>query len=246
MNYDYDVLELDPIKDLETSKLNLKKFIFDENKNDLTLLHNLEDKLKHSDGINADDNYFLSSYPVKENPRAEETIEMTNAKEELSQLIRILVVESMKIGMRGAKEVVTKAVSRVDEFEVFRAMKSQSHRRRKRSAMDQAAKHQLESNTLEHILQEVKELQSLLSAEKEEEPGTSWYKVRTRSSKEGGSEEQVVAGVKGAPGGEGLKRSLMDGVTTLLSRSAVARMVGDPGKTSITQVLARTRILGPR
>ena len=162
------------------------------------------------------------------------------------QLIRILVVDSIKIGMRDAKEVVTKAVSDVDEFEVFRAMKSQSHRRRKRSAMDKAAKHQLESSTLEHILQEVHELQRLLSAEKEEQPGTSWYKVRTKASKEGGSEEQVVAGVKSAPGGEGLKRSLLDGVTTLLSRSAVARMVGDTGKTSITQVLATTRILTPR
>ena len=101
-------------------------------------------------------------------------------------------------------------------------------RRRKRSIPKNSNLHKVESKALSHILKEVYELQDLIKTNNEhssEDGSGSRYHIET---------EKKEASTEGAS----IESSLLDHVTTLLSRSAVEQMLGGaPARsTSFTKV----------
>merc|ERR1711909_200981 len=105
-------------------------------------------------------------------------------------------------------------------------------RRRKRSTPKHSNLHKVESEALSHILKEVYELQELIKANNlhssQDKSGSKYHIQTEKEEKEKDSE------------GVSIESSLLDHVTTLLSRSAVDQhMLGRAASrsTSFTKVL---------
>ena len=227
-----DSYNFDPLKDLENSKQNLKRYIFDENKNDINLLHDLEEKLKSEEGFQANEDYFLSPDPVKESPSSDNqdeglvypssenaTVKESPEGEQLAKVLKQIVLEAEKVHIADAKKIAQRAVA-----ELVNAGEKKL-RRRKRSIPNL---HKVESDALSHILKEVYELQGLIKANNEhssEDKSGLTYHIQT---------EKKELDLEGAS----IESSLLDQVTTLLSRSAVDQMLGGAAtrSTSFTKV----------
>ena len=222
-----DLYDFDPLKDLENSKQNLKRYIFDENKNDINLLHDLEEKLKTGEGFQPNEDYFLSSDPVKESPSSpseslKETIKESPEGDQLAKVLKSIILEAEKVNIEDAKKIAQRAVT-----ELVNAGEKKL-RRRKRSIPKNSNLHKVESKALSHILKEVYELQDLIKTNNEhssEDGSGSRYHIETEKKEEDTE-------------GASIESSLLDHVTTLLSRSAVEQMLGGaPARsTSFTKV----------
>ena len=227
-----DSYNFDPLKDLENSKQNLKRYIFDENKNDINLLHDLEEKLKSEEGFQANEDYFLSPDPVKESPSSDSrdeglvypssenaTVKESPEGEQLAKVLKQIVLEAEKVHIADAKKIAQRAVTELVNTG------EKKLRRRKRSIPNL---HKVESDALSHILKEVYELQGLIKTNNEhssEDKSGLTYHIQT---------EKKELDLEGAS----IESSLLDQVTTLLSRSAVDQMLGGAAtrSTSFTKV----------
>ena len=219
-----DLYDFDPLKDLENSKQNLKRYIFDENKNDINLLHDLEEKLKTEEDFQPNEDYLLSPDPVKESPSSpsenvKHTVKESPEGDQLAKVLKLLVLEAEKVNITDAKKIAQRAVTEPGAKKL---------RRRKRSIPKNLNLHKVESDALSHILKEVSELEELIKTNNEhssEDKSGLRYHIQTEK-KETDSE------------GASIESSLLDHVTTLLSRSAVDQMLGGSAarSTSFTKV----------
>ena len=239
-----DLNSFDPIQDLERSKTNLKRFIIDENQNDLNLLHELEEELDFSRPDKRKES-FLSSDRVKGEDKVvsseREDTKTSPERLKLAKVIKLLIIDSLKVGLDDAKEIAAAAVDEVDPSEVLLSWENEKHFRRKRSVTDRSEKRKLQSKILSHILQEIEYLKSLSRSDEVTSnyasPENKWYKIET----DPGAVESVQASAKPTLDPEDLmESSLVDEVTSLLSQSAVDDFLGvarpDP---SLTQVCCR-------
>ena len=222
-----DLYDFDPLKDLENSKQNLKRYIFDENKNDINLLHDLEEKLKTEEDFQPNEDYLLSPDPVKESPSSrsenvKHTVKESPEGDQLAKVLKLIVLEAEKVNITDAKKIAQRAMTELDKAGAKKL------RRRKRSIPKNLNLHKIESDALSHILKEVSELQELIKTNNEhssEDKSGLRYHIQTEK-KETDSE------------GASIESSLLDHVTTLLSRSAVDQMLGGSAarSTSFTKV----------
>ena len=210
------------MKDLEDSKLNLKKYIFDENKNDINLLRDLEEKLKtEGEGFQADDDYLLTPQPVKEDPnsssdKSKVVVQKSPEGDQLAKVVKLLVLEAEKVNIKDAKKIAQTALAEVETDDVTK------HSRKKRSISKKANLHKVESDALSHILKEVYELQELIKtnhAHSTEDQSGSKYHIKTAKKDKDGESTSIES-------------SLLDHVTTLLSRSAVDHLLGEEARST--------------
>ena len=190
-------------------------------------LRDLEEKLKTGEGFQPNEDYFLSSDPVKESPSSpseslKETIKESPEGDQLARVLKSIILEAEKVNIEDAKKIAQRAVT-----ELVNAGEKKL-RRRKRSIPKNSNLHKVESKALSHILKEVYELQDLIKTNHEhslEDESGSRYHIETKK-KEKDTE------------GASIESSLLDQVTNLLSRSAVDQMLGGaPARsTSFTKV----------
>ena len=138
----------DPIHDLEMTKFNLKKFIYDENKNDINLLHNLEEKLKN---------------------KKKEKLDISLLKVKLFNVVQLLLIDAHKAGIKRPEAIFIKAI-KTAEIEA-------SHPRKRRSVnvadnihkVDgkvKRSKLEIEQRVLAQIFRELDDLKMFSAAKK--------------------------------------------------------------------------------
>ena len=225
-----DIEDFDPLHDLEKTKLNLKKYIVDENRNDQNLLHELEENLGDSGWSGQED--FLDPEPVKEES-VHEDLKDSPEKLKFAKVIKLLIIDALKVDIKDAKEVAAAAVSEVDPYEVLLNWKSEKPTtRRKRSVSKSKDKLHKEAIILRNILKEIGDLQAL-EASNQEIPNKVSQQLEGTSK---GSED-VQSMVAPSLEPSLVEGRLLEAVTTLLSRSAVDHMVNSKsGMPTIAQV----------
>ena len=232
----------DPIRDLEMSKFNLKKFIYDENKNDINLLHDLEQKINHE-------------------KREKSKVSFLEVK--LFKVVQLLLIDAKKAGIKDPQDLFMKAIK-------TKNVGTSSQIRRRRSINEQEiinkipyfsknnnkkiSKLELEQQVLTQIFRELDDLEVLSATNQNslqrqddgsDKPTTSTLNKGKHNALQSnfiilitGNVDKKLNDVQNLiPLATAIKDSLLNDVTTLLAKEAVKKIMNDQEKENKLQEL---------